>query len=330
MISKIKDLKTFGNIIELINLTKISVNSFFIQLNDKYEKIIKKQIESLSYEKLKEGVKIIAKYFELKFLRDKKCKFIEDKINKLDKKIGALIYYELLNKCKGNKYKKLKEFIVEKLNIDMIINLIDNLDEKDKNIFIEDIINSCKFTKKEFYSNNNNNKILLLYDLYEKGKGKIIDQENYFTDLESILGEILNELEGELSKEKIEDFLKNEKKVVIKKLGLIKIIWNYFNPEQFYEDLTKLIEEINNDINELTDIKNSLQIFYREKYRKEIKTISRIIIELKEKRIKDYKTQKMQATIETLKNLKETAEKVKEFKDFLFFKVLYDNEFGND
>ena len=80
----------------------------------------------------------------------------------------------------------------------------------------------------------------------------------------------------------------------------------------------------------MTYIKNSLQIFHREKYRKEIKTISRIFKEMEDKRIKNYKTQKMQTTIQTLKNLKSTAVQVEKYKDLLFFKILYDNEYGND
>ena len=74
MISKIKDINTFGIILDLINTANISkFNSFFIQLNDKYEKIIKKQIESLTGDELKEGINIISKFFELKFIRDKNC-----------------------------------------------------------------------------------------------------------------------------------------------------------------------------------------------------------------------------------------------------------------
>ena len=330
IISKISNINTFGVIIELINISKIQkVNSFFIQLNEKYEKIVKKQIETLKDEKIKEAVKILAKYFEIKFFREKNLKYIRDKINKLDNKIGSLIYYEMLKKCKDDEYKKMKDFIYSQLNIDIIISLIDYLDEKDKNNFMEEIMNICKFTKEEFYSNINNNKILLLYDLYRKGKISMFDEEKHFMNIERILGEILNEIEGELSIKKLEEFLKNEK-VVIKKLGLIKIILNYFNPSQFYQDLIKLIEENKKDVNNLTYIKNSLQIFHREKYRKEIKTISRVIKELTEKSIKNYKTQKMQATIQALKNLKSTADQVEKYKDFLFFKVLYDNEHGND
>ena len=301
MISKIKDLNSFGVILELINISKIlKINYYFLQLNDKYDKIIKKEIESLTKEQLKKGVKIIAKFFESIFFRDKNFNYIGKKMNKLNKEIGSLIYYELLRRCKGDEHIKMKAFIYEQLNIDIIISIIDNLDEKDKkekSYFMEEVMNICKFTKEEFYSNNKNNKILLLYGLYEKGKIKITDEEeNHFMDTERILGEILNEIEGEISKTKLEEFLMNEK-VVIQKLGLMKIILDYFNPEQFYKDYIKLIEEINNDIRDLTYIKNSLQIFYREKYRKEIKELSKVITELKEKSIKNYKTRKMQETI---------------------------------
>ena len=60
-----------------------------------------------------------------------------------------------------------KIFIYEKLNIDIIINIIDNFDKKDKNNFKEEVKNLYKFTKEEFNSNKNNNK-LYCYMIYLK------------------------------------------------------------------------------------------------------------------------------------------------------------------
>ena len=223
----------------------------------------------------------------------------------------------------------MKDFIFTKLNIDIVIYLIDNLGEKEQNDFLEEIMNICKFTKDEYFSNNENTKIVLLYDLYEKGKLKKYDEENYLIDIEPLLSEIIDDMEGEIGIKKIEEFLKNEE-IAIKKLSFIKIILKYFNPEEYYKDLKKLIEEINININDLTYISNLIKIFHREKYRKEMKELVEIIKDLQEKSIKNYKTQKMQESIKTLKELKITADQINKFKDFLFFKVLYDEDYSND
>ena len=330
MVSKIRNISNFGTIIDLISFKKISqINDYLSLLNNKYELVIKRKIDSLKGKKEKEAIKIIGKFFDLLYINGKNFKFIEDKIDKYDKKVIPYIYHELLKRCKGNEYKKMKDFIFSKLNIDIVIYLIDNLDKKEQNDFFEEIMDRCKFTKEEYFSNNENTKIILLYDLYEKGKLKKNNEENYYIDIEPLLSEIIDDMEGEIGIKKIEEFLKNEE-IAIKKLGFIKIILRYFNPEEYYKDLKKIIEDINRDINDLTYIKDLIQIFHRVKYRKEIKTLVEIIKDLQEKSIKNYKTQKLHESIKPLKELKTTADQVKQYKDFLFFKVLYDEAYGND
>ena len=39
-------------------------------------------------------------------------------------------------------------------------------------------------------------------------------------------------------------------KTIIKKLGLIKIVFSFFNPEEYYNDLIRIINNINSDIKE--------------------------------------------------------------------------------
>ena len=330
MVSKIQNIYNFGTVLELIDIKKLStVNDYLCLLKDKYEYIMKKDKNSLTSEQLKEAGKIIGNFFDLLYNYEKNFKFIEKKINELDKMMASLIYHELLKRCINNEYKKMKEFIFQKLDIDIIINLIDNLNEKEKIEFLREIIDRYKFTKEEFFSNNENKKIELLCDLYEKGKIKINNEENYYKDIDALLGEVIDDIEGKIGIKKLEIFL-NDKKIVIKKLGLIKIILDYFNPEEYYKELIKIIENIKSDINDLTYIKNLLQIIHREKYRKEMKEIVEIIKDMQEKSINNYKSQKIQESIQKLKQLKTTADQVKKYKDFLFFKVLYDGAYDND
>ena len=330
MISKIQNIFNFGTILELLDITKISkVNDYLSLLKKKYEDIIKKDKKSLSINHLKEEAKIIANFFDLIYKYEGNFKFIEKKIKELNTMTASLTYYELLKKCKDNKHKKMKEFIYQKLEVDIIINLIDNLKGKEKSKFFYEIMNRCKFSKEDFFENNQNKKIELLYDLNETGKLKISAEENFFGDIEPLLSEILDDIDNKLSIEKLEIFL-SDKKIVIKKLGLMKIILRYFNPENYYKDLNKIIENIKADIEDLTYIKNLLQIFHKEKFRKEMKEILETLKDMKEKSINNYKTQKMQETIQKLKELKIIADQVKKYKDFLFFKVLYSEALGID
>ena len=113
MISKIENMSNFGIFLELINLKKIRIinkNDFFSQLKDKFDDI-KWQIDSFTDEQLNKAIKIIAKFFDLIYIHEKNCNFIEKQINKLDKNIRFLIYKELIRRCNADKYKEMKEFI---------------------------------------------------------------------------------------------------------------------------------------------------------------------------------------------------------------------------
>ena len=88
------------------------------------------------------------------------------------------------------------------------------------------IMKKYEFTEEEFFSNfsiNMNIKINLLCELNEKGIFNFND-ENYY-NLEILLDEIRKNIElGYITNIKLEEFLKNKKEEVIKRLGLIKII----------------------------------------------------------------------------------------------------------
>ena len=190
----------------------------------------------------------------------------------MDKKISCLIYNELMKICKGKEYKPMKEFIyrkfLNKLNnigdFDDIIDFIDSLDNNDKNIFLKELMKKCEFTKEEFYSNNENKKFFLLNKLYEK------DYCYIFLEMRQILFQIRDDVEGEIGIKILEVFLKNTKDVIIKRLQLIKLILKDFNPEQYFYNLNNSFEEIKKDINDLIFIKNSLLIFGKNRFQKEI------------------------------------------------------------
>ena len=140
--SKIKDISTFGTIIEIIDTERIKekdkIEDYYKILKKKYDSIFKKELRSLKEEnKLKKAVEILSYFISILFLYEDNNIFLDDKIGSLDIKIKSLIYNELLKKYTDKKYEKIKEFIYEiylnKLDDgDNIIKLIDNLLPEEK------------------------------------------------------------------------------------------------------------------------------------------------------------------------------------------------------
>ena len=211
MVNKIKDISSFDTTIDLIRVDEIgkSVTEYIQKLKNKYEILIKQEVEKLSGNKLKRPTEIIAKFEKLIFEQENNIDFLKDNINKL--RIRYLIYNELIKICNEDKYKIMKDFIYKQYlnnikNIDSIIILIDSLGKKDKDNFLKELMKKCKFTKDEFYKPEENNKINLLCALYEKEKLTQVKG-----DISTILGQITTDIDKqEIEKKKLEEFFQNK------------------------------------------------------------------------------------------------------------------------
>jgi len=166
ILSKINNIYIFSHIIDLIDIKKISdpdkIKQFISQLKDKFESIFIKEINEMSDQnELNQASKIIAKFVDFLYINEKKeekCNFLKESIDKLNKNIKYLIYNELVRKFKDNDnnksvdYEEMKEIIYKQFlsdldNINSIIELIDNLENKDKINFLKELMKKCKFTK---------------------------------------------------------------------------------------------------------------------------------------------------------------------------------------
>ena len=335
MISKIDNIYIFMTIIELININKISQETLFLKkLKQKYDKFAKR-INSLKGEELNQIIKVIAIFANYLFIQEKNINFLEQKVDKLNKKIKPLVYNELMKRCQTEIYRPMKEYIFKKYlsnidNIDNIFILIESLSKDNKIKFLKEIMKRCLFTREEFYSNYKNTKILLLIKLYEKGKLDL-SIEDIDADLEHMLSIIQNDMDGDIEKITLETFLNNGEDIVIKRLQLIKIILKEYNPKEVYIEKKNQIAKINNDIKELNFIKNSLSIFHRYTYLEKIREITNVIKELKERSIKNYKRTDIQDIIQNSKvEYKPICEQVDYVKDFILFNVIYDETSGNN
>ena len=331
MVNKIKDISSFDTIMDLIRVDKIKekAKEYLEKLKNKYELIIKPEIEKLDDNKLKRTIEIIAKFEKLIFEQENNKDFLENNIKKL--KICPLIYNQLMIICKDDKYKLMKEFIYKQFlnnikNIDSIIALIESLEEKDKVNFLDELMKKCKFTREEFYSTEENNKINLLCSLYENKKIEKISK-----DIETTLNEIIKDIDGqEIDKKKLEEFFGNSEEIVKRRLGLIKLKFDGFESENHHSILKKTLENIKNDIKVLDHNKKSLSIFQRERYQDEINKMGEFINKLQNIKIKEYNDDKFTEPIGQLKDYENIANQVDLVQDFLLFKVIYENSRGNN
>lgn len=182
------------------------------------------------------------------------------------------------------------------------------------------------FTKAEFYSNEENDKINSLCSLYEKNQIKKIPE-----DMEVIMNQILADIDKqEIDKKTLEKFFENPEEVVIRRLNLLRIVFYIFDPRLAYDRLKIILYSINRDIEVLTHIKDSLSIFHKNKYEREIKELTSYITILEQIRIKEYNDDRFIDPIGKLKNLGPIANQVDLVKDFLFFKVIYEKTQGEN
>ena len=244
-------------------------------------------------------------------------------------------------------YKELKDEIFEKFSkkldnendIDNIINLIVCLEGKEKkekdeekaeiNEFFKKLMKNHLFTKDEFFSGSQNLKILLFYKLKENKKIKKSEEE-YYENIIKLLKEINKDIEGDIKKSKLEEFLKNEEKFIIQRLSLINILMDNFKPEEKYKNLKKINDEINKEINELKYIKENYILYFKDSDQEIIKKIIEVIKNNQNKRIIEYKGGKIGEIIQGTKNLKGIADKISHVKNFLLFKVIYEMNLSND
>ena len=134
-------------------------------------------------------------------------------------------------------------------DIENIIELIDCLEgknetesdkDKNKNIneFLTKLIERNLFSKDDFSSGKQDYRILLLCELYEKGKIKK-SQEEYYNNIINLLDSIKKEIEWYIEKSKLEEFFEMDKSLFIQRLKLVKLVLEEFNPEEKYQELKK-------------------------------------------------------------------------------------------
>ena len=357
MIEKIDNIFQFEDILDLINIAAIKKKTYgrgkgyFFLLKKVFETITKKQINSLKDEELKEAIKISVKFFKILNANDTNVTnddeddkygtkdFLDKIVSILDKNIIFLIYKEFIVKTDkdGEKNDSMKVYFYKQLSINFndidinnVIKEIGTLLKEAQNKILDDLVKICKFTNKEFYSNESNQKILLLYNLFEKGIIKIenINDKNDLISIKNTLDDIKIDLAGEICKQTLENFLNTGEEKVLKKLELIKLISPPYNPDKIYAKLIEKNKEINSDLENLSKIKNTLLLFQANKYSKDIESLTKTIKELNEISLKSYNDKMKEQISSNLKRLRARCSWIDKVKDFILFKIIYDESSG--
>ena len=197
------------------------------------------------------------------------------------------------------------------------------------NNFLEKLMEKNLFKKEDFFSGKSNIKITLLYKLYEKGKIKENDSK-YYENIIALLKDIKNDLDGDIKKRKLDEFMKNDESFIIQRLSLIKLIFGDYNPDNQYEELKRRSKSIDEDLKNLRFIKDNIILYFQVNYKEIIKKLSDIIQDNQNKKLNDYNGEKINKIKMEVKNLERRANEIENIKDFLLFNIIYEMNSENN
>ena len=207
-------------------------------------------------------------------------------------------------------------------DIEKICNMIDDLEENKKIEFLKELLQKIIFTKEEFFLSDKNIKISLLINLYEKGT---INNNNikYFESTIELLENVYRDIRGNITKKTLDEFLLNEKSVIIRKLEIIKLIIEAFNPEAEFELLKKENIEINNGIKKLQYIRDNIIIYHKNEYEDIIKKLENIFKVYTKLNIVEN-IRKLNELMKECEKLEMLVDKINKVKNFLLFRVIFE------
>ena len=321
-------------VINIDNL-KDNKNTYIELLNDKYEAYATNNILlSLENEQLEKAINIISILSNLFYLNSKNCKFLSEKINKLDKKIQLKIYISLINISDDEEHQEMKNYItkiyinnINYNNIEDFIIFIKSLNENDYLKLMNQLKEKYIIKELDFYSNKKNINIELLCKLQ---KYHLFKEDNIYSNktLEK-LNIIYKELESnELLVQSFFNFLSNDKQNILDKLNLFSLLNKVVNSEKQYKDLNNIYNEIKETEKNITFIKDQLSIYHKDSKLKEISEMNEIIKIIMSGKVNEYNSQKIK--IDRLLRLKSLAEEINNVKTLTIFNIFYKKTKGNN
>ena len=335
------DSLTNENLEEAINnIAKIVIINYICQKENKLEFINSKRIKKFS----KKTINLIY------------CKIINIILDSYDSKDKYDSYdYSYDSKDENADFDDLKTFIFEELSknvsdgidIENIIRIIDCLEgqkqtgknklfygeekyrENGINEFFEKLIENNLFTENDFFSCKQNYRILLIYELYEKGKFKSCFGEEYYEKIIDLLFKI-HEYIHEIEKSKLEEFLRIEQSQAIQRLKLFKLILSGYDPEEEYEQMKNINNKINQQITKFEYIKDNIIIYHKEIFKVTIKELIDVTNNQDKRKISYYLGERIWELNLKIEKLKDLADIVNKVKNFLLFNIIYEMSIYKD
>ena len=132
------------------------------------------------------------------------------------------------------------------------------------------------------------------------------------------------------SEKKEEKEIDKNKEEVEEKLGLISLMLSQYSPIVKYAEYKKKIDDINEKVDKLIFIKDSLMIFHKNKFINDINKINDIIKEIEESSIIEFRNEDRQKKMKELESHNSLCDEINKVKDFLLFKKIFENAQGID
>ena len=324
---------------KIIPLIFIEIISIYIQKLEK-EKEEEKDKEKKDEEEKKDEDENEEK-IDLTNLKDY---IFEEFVKKVEDQDDIDNIIKLIECIEGKQKEKKEEKEKENSDTQKINSENNDLRKKILNEFLDKLYNEKSnnlFSKEEFFTEINNIKVSLLCSLYEKEKIENDTKLIYFDNINKLLTEIRGDLDGNIRKETLEKFLKIDKSLTEKKiefkhsiinrrLNLMKLILEAFNPETKYCELKNQFDKIDVEIKKLQFTKDNIIIYFNQKHQELLQKLIEVINNNKNKEIKQYKEGRIKTLLDECENLEVTANKIEKVKNFLLFNIIYEMNSSND
>ena len=345
LVSKIKKMEDLGIVIDIINedeIKKMEKIEYLIGILRRKALNLMKNSESLKNSNIKKDKLLsLTKLFIIIYKNIQKLEKIKDILDKLGNENKHLIFMKLLKIFDNDKL--LQEYIFEFYinNMDIyyknIIDLFEVLNEENIKNFMSKISDKKDekkksyrvITEENFFMENESLNINLLKELNKKID--YIKKTYYYGASKKVLEKIYDDLENKkLETKYLKSLLSFSKENVIKRLELLNILNKPLIPEDKYN---KLISDYNTaeiNVKELAKISEALKIFHKDFHKNEIKKIEEQIDKFKNGQIKEFEN------IAQLKleikddNMDKKVEKINNLKDIQIFKRLFYNTEGSN
>lgn len=338
---KIKKISDFAIIFKLLNINALGEKkvTYLRYLKSSFEYIL-----SNARELSEDDPNLIKNLIDLTTyicINEGKIDFLEETIGKskiINSNIIHKIYIGLIKYCKGNKNEQIKNYIIkyytrtlkpEKLN--KFIDFLVNLSADDANNFIENIDDKYNIVEKDFYCSGMSLNIQILNELLNKRKIILNDDNKYKKTNIEILGNIFKDIEDkQIRFEYLKNFVNDQKEIVMEKLNVLTLLPDkVVIPDEIYDNIVKYYKEMKDDMDKLSNYKNSLEIYHSQIKKEEISKISINIEKIKKDTYSNYNKRKedIQALFDESLFIVKKIDDVKKSK---IFKIFIQKEYKTD